>query len=341
MTSMKRSFFFTAMALGGALSTFADVSYTCDTTSLIAGGAPANICSMLNGAQVSGVYSGIFSNMTANIYIQFAGSGLANSNAALDSLSYNTYLAALQAESNSTAVQSLAASEPALYNGDGLAITSALAAALGLATLNAGIQADGTDCTLGASGCYNGVITIGASASPIYFPPTPGSPTSAGWDFYSLVEHETDEILGTISCIATDSGAPVNGCTDTHGNGFVSPADLFRYSGGSLSFLNTANGQVAYFSTDGGITPVNFYNNSPNGEDYGDWSTACFVQSASACQSVNMDIATDGGSEITALNAVGFNTVPEPGSIWMLGASLAVIAYLGASKGLTRGRRTR
>jgi hypothetical protein len=46
---------------------------------------------------------------------------------------------------------------------------------------------------------------------------------------------------------------------------------------------------------------------------------------------VNADITNDGGSEIAVLNAVGFDfnsATPEPGTLGLLAASLAILAAL-------------
>lgn len=336
------------------LPAFAGITYTCassvPTTVTTSTGGSANLCDAINGSSVSGVYSGIFSNVNASIYIQFAGSGLGGSSVALNAVAYSSYLTALTADEGDandvTAVNSLASTEPSLYSGDELGIPSALGAALGLSD-SAGIDANGNSCTLGNSGCYNGVITIGASASPIYFPLSPSDPTGSGWDFFSLVEHETDEILGTFSCIGTGDGAAVDQCVGANSATYVSAADLFRYSSaGTLSFLNNANGGTAYFSIDGGQTATGYYNNSPNGEDYGDWSAGCGppqVQNAEACQGVNMDLTNDGGAEIVVLDAIGYNlvTTPEPGTLGMIGASLTLLALFGIRRrtgGHTRDR---
>ncbi len=330
---------------GAALPALANVTYTCD--SAFNSFAPAGTCAAMNGSTVSGVYSGIFSNVTASIYVRYYGGGLAGSSFNLNSVSYSSYLAALashEGDANDvSAVHSLATSEPSLYSGMDVAITSALGTALGL-TNSAGIDALGNSCTLGAAGCYDGVITIGGSANPIYFPLSPSDPTGPGWDFFMLAEHETDEILGSISCIGTGSGGtPVNQCTqNANGSGatYVSPADLFRYSApGTLSFLNNATGGPAYFSIDGGATNIASYVNSPNIGDYGDWAAGCSparVQNYSACQSSNVDIAGDGGAEVAVLDAVGFNlntqTTPEPGTWGLLGAGLAFLAFAGGRR---------
>ncbi len=331
--------FLTIAALGVTLPARAGITYTCDAS--FNAFAPVGTCDAMNGSSIAGVYSSILSNATAKIYVDFSGSGLAGSNAALNSVSYTDYLTALAGHeagvNDVTAVNSLAGTEPSLYGDRDLAITSALATALGFSA-SAGMDATGASCNLSDSGCYNGIITFGASANPIYFPLSPGDPTSAGWDFFMLAEHETDEILGTISCIGTDpnnTALAADQCVDSNLNTYLAAADLFRYSApATLSFLNNTSGGPAYFSIDGGATNVASYLNSPNAGDFGDWAAGCSparVQNASACQSTNADISNDGGAEIFVLDAIGFNlnsqTTPEPGTWSLIGASLAVLAF--------------
>jgi hypothetical protein len=222
--------------------------------------------------------------------------------------------------------------DPLIPNGnaDGnISVTAALATSLNLTANNAnlaGIQADAaTACSLGGGGCYNGIITM-TNAGGFYYPLSPSDPTQLAVDFFSVVEHETDEILGTISCIgnpSTDACGP--GSTD------ASPADLFRYAAaGTRSFLSTSNGTPAYFSIDGGVTPVANYINAAGLGDFGDWDLGgpLRVQDGEAHVAVNLDISTDGGSEIAALNAVGFNlAVPEPGTLGLCAAGLAILGF--------------
>lgn len=328
---MKRVFW-ALVALFATLPSFGGITYTCDSSLSATNGFPADICAMLNGAQAAGVYDSIFSNVTANIFVQYAGVGLASSSTALNSIPYSTYLADLSAESNSSAWQSLSSTEPSLYGGDQVAISSALANALGVGGPLAGVEADGvTPCVLGSSGCYNGVLEIGFSALPLYFPLTPYDSPGTGVDFFSLVEHETDEILGTISCLGTNDSTPYVQCFDSNGNTYVAPADLFRYSApGTLSWLSTADGSTAYFSINNGATAIAYYNNTPNGDDYGDWTSNCtvpLVQDTEPCGGANVDLTTDGGAEIQVLNAVGFNLiVPEPATTAFVGLGLVVLA---------------
>jgi hypothetical protein len=319
--------------LGAALPALATITYTCD---LNIDATHAGTCNALNGSSAAGVYSGIFSNATANILIQYGNTGVGQSSFNVTSVTYAQYYAALAASTDDVvALASLpSGSDPlvALGNTSGnISVTAALATALNL-TVNgastAGVESDGvTPCTLGNSGCYNGVITI-HDGGGFYYPFSPSDPTQPAVDFFSVVEHETDEILGTMSCIV-DNGVgqcPTNGSTD------ASPADLFRYAAaGTRSFLSTSNGSPAYFSVDGGVTSIMPYTNTPGSGDYGDWAGfyPYQVQDAEASFGTNVDLTNDGGMEIAALNAVGFNlAVPEPGTLGLLGGGLAMLILL-------------
>src|SRR6202000_85510 len=85
----------------------------------------------------------------------------------------------------------------------------------GLSSPIFGVTTSGGTCKLiGPSACYDGLITV-SSVAPLFF--RTGTILRTQYDFYSLVEHETDEILGTSSC-------GFNDCSRGH-----APADFFRY----------------------------------------------------------------------------------------------------------------
>jgi hypothetical protein len=334
-------FSYVAMTVGlgllGALPAHADISYSCDPT---IDATQAGTCAYLNGA-LAGLYKSIFNNATASIYIQQEGGGLGGSTTALNDISYSTYLNDLTTHSShdaidTAAVAALNAVDTAAYNGSNVIITSALAVALGVSGPLGGVTKTGAGCTLGTSNCYNGVITIASPASlggqGLYWNQTGGTQPGNAYDFYSVVEHETDEILGTASCIDTQT-TPLS---DFCGAGVPSAVDLFRYSApGSLvpdSALSTTPG--AYFSFDGGATKGAagaIYNTLDNGDDYADFASNCkFVQDATGCLGMDLELNNDGGAEVNILDAVGFNqnTVPEPGTISLFAVGLAgLVAY--------------
>lgn len=333
--------------LAAALPALANLSYTCDPS---IDATHAGTCAALNGSTVANIYNSIFnlSGVNINIYIAYAPSGgFGESFTNLTPVPYSQYRTQLGISTdNSAAFATLPGTDPFDPNGN-IDLSPSLASALGIGTNGAntaGVQSDGTtNCTLGASGCYNGVIMLGESSItgvPWYYPLAPSDPTPSGpaLDFFYITEHETDEILGTVSCIggAFDNTlltiVPINQCTNSSTGTDAAPADLFRYSSsGVRSFLSTANGSPAYFSTDGGVTDIADYNNSPNGNDYGDWlqeRSTLRVQNAAASGPFNIDLTNDGGSEISVLDAVGFNlnsSTPEPGTISLFGVSLAIL----------------
>jgi hypothetical protein len=317
-------------ALGAALPALGgNISFTCSGN---IDATQAGTCASLNGT-LAGLYSSTFTNANASIYIQYGATGLGASTEYLNTVTYSAYLAALTAHesgaNDAVAVGSLSPTNP-VVPGDGVAITSALAAALGLPG-GIGINLSDGSCTLGNAGCYDGIITISNTASLFY---RSGVQSPSAYDFYAVVEHETDEILGTSSCLTTSAGSPASSVGCTNGGTGVGAVDLFRYSGpGTRSYLSTANGTTAYSSIDGGNTNIAGYNNSPNGADYGDFDSASLrIQNAFGTPGSSLDITNDDGSEIKVLDAVGYNltsgsstATPEPGTMLLFGSSFAML----------------
>jgi PEP-CTERM motif len=338
----RRSIFVALATLGATLPAFGNITYTCNAN--INGDSTVNACGTLQ-TTIAGLYSSTFSNANASIFIQFAtngsGSGLGGSNQFIGSVPYATYKTQLTSHegpgdaNDVTAVGSLPATDPIPGAGGNIILTTALANALGIGFTN-GITNAGAFCsTPGVGNCYDGLITLNDPTDlknqinqGYTYRGLGGSTTGTvnNYDFFSVAEHETDEVLGTISSLGTSAGAPV----DNFGDGNAAAVDLFRYSAANTrSFLATATGTLAYFSINSGTTNIAPYNNSPNNNDYGDWSTNCsHVQDMQGCINGSLDITTDTNqAEIKVLDAVGFNLVPEPATVGLIGASLAALAF--------------
>jgi hypothetical protein len=282
------------------------VTYTCDPSINTVPG----VCTTLN-TTISALYSKVFTNAGANIYITFGDTDLGLSHFLGGLISYSDFRNALQSQAtdaaDTTAFNSSVPANNPINTNYSVFVTNAAARALGFAPTT-GIQPDGTRCSLGNSGCYDAVITISSgvqAAGNFYF--RTGAIAFNQYDFYTVVEHETDEILGTGSC-----------AFDACGGKAFAPADLFRYqSNGSRSFgagnnssCSFSNSGNACFSIDG-IQMLQQYNNINNGQDAGDWLTNCInplVQDAAACPGVgNVDISA--AAEIKLLDVVGFTLV--------------------------------
>ncbi len=306
------------------------IVYTCDPS------IAAATCTYLN-TTVAGWYNGTFTNANANIYITYGTTGLGQSEGYFNFVTYSHYLAAVTSNATKSAIQTSALSalntyDAGPYSAGSVEISGALGTTLGFTGLT-GITAPPSlaACTLGSAGCYNEIVTVTNDPStPLYYDNLGGPEPADAYDFYAVVSHETDEVLGTSSCISTQSSSLTDPCDNAlglpAGTGTPSVVDLFRYSSSGVlvldSSLSTTPG--AYFSYNGGSTngangiggTPKVYNTLANGDDYADFvssSPDCgtdeAVQDATGCpgEDAGLSILNDGGGEINILNAVGFD----------------------------------
>ena len=282
------------------------IVYTCDPNITT---ASATACNTLN-TTIAGLYSSAFTNANAAIYIKLGSTGAGQSQYIFVSESYNNFrtkLIASGSDANKTTAIAYSVPPTNPYGSDSVGLPTALFRALGFSAAGlTGIESDGTtSCTLGTTGCYDGVITISDSLS-LYF--RNGSITGSQYDFFTIAEHETDEILGTASCAFGDCGS------------IIFPADLFRYSSdGARSFssymgtnnpCSSSDSTNACFSLDH-VHMLQQYNNVDNGQDAGDWVQNCgspLVQDAVICAGTGgVDISP--AAEIIVLDVIGYTLV--------------------------------
>ena len=268
-------------------------------------------------------------NFTVSIVFGEQASGGGSSMWSVDSTTYNAYYNALVANSSGNATDTSAiaslgggaqTNNPVTGSQD-IQVTTTLASALGI-----GSQAANSFAACGgvvADACISlSQAALNASGVPL---------DGLG----GIVQHETDEVLGTASNLPNGGGTVP---TDPLA------ADLYRYSApGVRSFaLNSSTGvpctgaPTAYLSVDGGATNLNFYNNCNNGGDYGDWIGVDGLQVQDAfgpdSQAASLLLSSP---EVTLLDATGYNfrttsaVVPEPSSVVFVLLGLVAITALG------------
>ena len=242
-------------------------------------------------------YEGTFtSNITVHIYFYNMNSGLGHSISFAFSGLYQSYCTALAANQASPDDATAVSNTPCGVNNpvtmsSKIVIKSPVGLALGLGT---------PEQTFTSSPCPNftGSGCIGLNVT-----------LANGHDILlATVEHEMDEVLGL--------GSALQGTTTPSD---PSPEDLFRWASvGTRSFATNSSTAIpcaggtpaAFFSIDGGATPLNQFNNCANGGDYGDWitHTPSQVQDAftNASGSPSLTVTS---TEVRALDVIGLNII--------------------------------
>jgi hypothetical protein len=204
-------------------------------------------------------------------------------------------------------------------------------------------QFDSTGDYLGGGGTIDAIVFLNLDQPLTYTRPIPGVADGIFFDAKTVMEHETDEVLGIGGAGSTlnDLLVDPNFASDFFGvsGAAFGPMDLYRYAApGVPSYVANPNldfSQFAYFSIDGGNTFIDSFNQQAMiFGDAADWGLAQVcdggiflggsggVQDAFSCNNHMADV-TRNSPEDFALQAIGYDRIPEPLTLSMFGAGLA------------------
>jgi hypothetical protein len=153
----------------------------------------------------------------------------------------------------------------------------------------------------------DGFVGFNGSASYSFDPNNRAVPGQ--YDFIGLAEHEVSEVMGRYGMVQ-------NGLASGLG-----PIDLFRYTAPGARDFTPVNG--SYFSIDGGATVINTFNGTGGG-DISDWA-GLTPDAFNAFGNTNRLAAFSPG-DVILMDAIGYDSVPEPTPLALVGISLSGLA---------------
>ena len=235
---------------------------------LLSGSAPAHaqfminpnfessITSLYNASNIENTINSAISFYNTNITnavtvtINFGGinTGLGQSTTTRYSVDYSAYATALHATAtgNTSFLQSVPIQAANPVNGS----TTVRASSAQLRTLGFGPLYPGTQ-----NGTFDSFIELNFGVQY-----TNRVPVAGQYDLFSTVEHEINEALGlftTLNHLNNGDPAPT---------GDIGSLDPYRYSANGVRSFDTGLNTAAYFSTDGGATPLVYFNQMAGGD---------------------------------------------------------------------------
>jgi hypothetical protein len=244
--------------------------------------------------------STITTPITVSIFFSNMNSGLGQSVSFQYKIDYASYRAALAAQAVSSddavAVANTPTGSTNPVDGSSMVLlTPANGRALGFSTPGLPFNYSGSPCpSFTGDGCIGINVAMANQLGVLN----------------SSIEHEIDEVLGL------GSGLFAGGMDQ-----FPHPEDLFRWASAghriyginpSTTLPCAAITPRAFLSFDGGVAPINEFNNCNNGGDYGDWimHTPSLVQDAFTNASANPALNAT-SSEVRVLDVIGYNLVQK------------------------------
>jgi hypothetical protein len=251
---------------------------------------PAGFVAAIN--YVVNYYESIFTSpITVNIDVGYGeidgqalqSGALGESETYLSDYSYSTIKNALAAV-DPTAAASMPSNMP--VNGT-MWVGTAEAKALGLSLQQPSTDIDG----------YAGF----SSTYPFTYNPN-NRAVSAEYDFIGVVEHEFTEVMGRIDLFGESIGSTPNG---------YSLLDMFHYvAPGTHTYTGLTTN---YFSVNGGVTNLDYFNSNPSG-DLGDWASSAGDDAYLAFSPSGQE-NTVSQTDITEMNALGYSIAPPDGIV--------------------------